>query len=77
MSKRTIDGTYDPQASAAENIAGLIRAHHSGRCSGEPAGIWYPGVPAVSDVIDKLGIDPDKPMTEDQWFAACDVLGVE
>lgn len=71
------DGVFDPYDSARENIAGLIRANHSGMCSGEPAGIRYPEVPSVEDVTDKLGIDPDGPMTEDQWDAACDVLGIE
>lgn len=72
-----MDGVYDPRASAASNIAGLIRSQHSGMCSGEPKGIKYPGIPSAEDVCQQIGVNPERPLTEDEWCAACDACGCE
>lgn len=68
------DGIYSSRATAAANVAGLIRANNSGMCSGEPAGVRYPDVPSVEDVLDALGLAPDAEMSEDDWLRACDVV---
>lgn len=69
-----MDGQFDPAKTIGDNVAGLIRSVNSGMCSGYPAGVSYPGVPSVDDVIGQLGARPDDAMTEDQWFGACGIL---
>ena len=65
-----MDGLYDGKQTAGDCIAGLIRAANAGTCSGEPSGVRYPGVPSVSDVCARLGIDANAPMSEEQWHMA-------
>lgn len=66
-----MDGIYDEKQTAADAIAGLIRANNAGACSGDPRGVRYPGVPSTSDVCARLGIDASAPMSEEQWYMAC------
>jgi hypothetical protein len=68
-----MDGVMDCRP-AGEQIADMIRAANAGLCSGEPAGVRYPGVPSVEDVLAQLGIEADDPLTEDQWIAACEIV---
>ena len=70
-----MDGVYDPQASAAANVAGLIRAKHSGLCSGEPRGVAYPGVPSVDHVLAAIRLDADDPLSEADSLRACEIIG--
>ena len=65
-----MDGMYDGKQTAADAIAGLIRANNAGACSGEPHGVRYPGVPSALDVCVRLGIDVDMPLSEEQWYVA-------
>jgi len=65
---------YDGKQIASAAIAGLIRANNAGACSGEPHGVRYPGVPSVSDVCVRLGIDASAPMSEEQWHMAAGAI---
>ena len=69
-----MDGRFYDGQRANESVAGLIRAIHSGMCSGEPQGIRYPGVPSVDEVLGEMSISPDTPMTEELWDVACDII---
>lgn len=69
-----MDGVVYDSRPAAPQIAGLIRAANAGLCSGEPVGVRYPGVPSVEDVLAKLGIGADDPLTESEWLAACEIV---
>jgi len=69
-----MDGMYDGKQIASAAIAGLIRANNAGACSGEPHGVRYPGVPSVSDVCVRLGIDASAPMSEEQWHMAAGAI---
>ena len=65
-----MDGIFDDRSSKAANIAGLIREHHSGCCSGAPSGVRYPNVPSVEEIAARAGVTlDDAAMTEDEWFA--------
>ena len=71
-----MDGLFDPDESAYNNIAGLIRSANSGMCSGQPKNVYYPGVPFVEEILEELGLKPNDKMTEEQWRDACfEVLG--
>ena len=58
----------------AQEIAGLIRSYHDGRCSSEPVGVRYPGVPSAAEICARIGVAPDAQITEDAWLDACDVI---
>jgi hypothetical protein len=73
-----MDGQYYDDMRADDNLAGLIRSTHDGMCSDVPAGITYPGVPSVEEIAKKIGLtDVGQPMTEDQWYAACDACATD
>lgn len=72
-----MDGQFSPAASAAANVAGLIRSANSGMCSDEPRNVSYPGVPSVDEILTQLDLRTDQQMTEGDWFRACDAVGVD
>ena len=67
-----MDGIYRDGMTAHEAVAGLIRASHSGLCSGEPHGVGYPGVPDAAGLCEELGLDPAAEITEDQFVRAAE-----
>ena len=54
-----MDGHFDKQATARENLAGLFRAGPT-RFRG-----------SVADFAGRIGAALDEPMTEEQWEVAC------
>lgn len=55
-----MDGHFDGQATAAENMAGLLRA--------------APFNGSVDDLLARIGATPNARLTPDQWEAACSIV---
>jgi len=74
------DGIWDGRQSVRASAAGLIRSCHSGLCSGEPRGIWYPGVPTPDELVAEAGVTAADETSEEVWMRLCEALlgkGVE
>lgn len=75
--KTMIETIYDSELPAISMVASAIRDAHGGMVSGEPVGVRYPGVPHPAEILDRMGCDPETPLTEDEWFQACDLIDPE
>jgi hypothetical protein len=67
-----MDGIYKPNATAAENVAGIIRATHDGMCS--DGSVRYSGVPSTKEILAEIGVGPNDQLTEAQWVAAYEAV---
>lgn len=70
----TIEAVWDDRRPTAASAAVIIRSAHSGACSGDPAGVRYPGVPTVDEVMAQAGVRPCDTTSEADWLRLCDAV---